>query len=109
MNRRERTPAAEEARAALLGSMDLEAAAGRIPPRKSRDERTAAVPEKFESSHELSTEVALLRQALNTLEETITRLVSRAEFAPVKLIAYGLAGSILAGVVGAILSKVLVR
>lgn len=51
-------------------------------------------------------EVISIKKAIETLEKT---LVTKMEFAPIKLFVYGLAASCGAGVIGAILSKVLIK
>ena len=53
--------------------------------------------------------ISVLRNNIKHLEESIAKLVTQMEFAPVKLIAYGLAGGVLMTVMGAILSLVVLR
>lgn len=56
---------------------------------------------------EIKTDIAVLKKAIDTVEKTLEDLVTRTEFTPVKLLAYGLAGSLLAGIVAALLATVI--
>ena len=58
---------------------------------------------------EIKTDVAVLKSEVKGLAGSIERHVTKPEFAPVKLIAYGLATSVLAAVLAAVLSLVLRR
>lgn len=58
---------------------------------------------------EVGTSVARLEVQVRNLERIIEDLVTKAEFAPVKLIAYGLASGAMSAVVMAIISKVILR
>lgn len=51
--------------------------------------------------------IGRLDERLKAIENTMRSLVTRPEFNPVKMIAYGFAGSILMTVVGAVLSLIL--
>ena len=62
-----------------------------------------------EEIRELSNNVVRLQEQVATLQTSVKDLVTRVEFTPVKLIAYGLAGTILSSVLMAILSKVLMK
>lgn len=62
-----------------------------------------------EDIRELSNNVVRLQEQVATLQTSVKDLVTRVEFTPVKLIAYGLAGTILSSVLMAILSKVLMK
>lgn len=62
-----------------------------------------------EEIRELSNNVVRLQEQVATLQTAVKDLVTRVEFTPVKLIAYGLAGTILSSVLMAILSKVLMK
>lgn len=62
-----------------------------------------------EDIRELSNNVVRLQEQVSTLQTAVKDLVTRVEFTPVKLIAYGLAGTILSSVLMAILSKVLMK
>lgn len=62
-----------------------------------------------EDIRELSNHVVRLQEQVATLQASVKDLVTRVEFTPVKLIAYGLAGTILSSVLMAILSKVLMK
>ena len=57
----------------------------------------------------LEAQVESLKTTAAGLKEGIDKLVSKAEFAPVKLIVYGLCASVLTGVIGALLSRVLIK
>lgn len=58
---------------------------------------------------ELSGDIIRLQEQVSTLQTTVKALVTQIEFAPVKLIAYGLAGTILSSVLLAILAKVIIK
>ena len=62
-----------------------------------------------EDIRELSNNVVRLQEQVATLQTAVKDLVTRVEFTPVTLIAYGLAGTILSSVLMAILSKVLMK
>jgi hypothetical protein len=55
------------------------------------------------------THVVRLQEQVKTLQDAIKQCVTIAEFAPVKLIAYGLATLALSSVVLAIIAKVVVK
>lgn len=54
-------------------------------------------------------ELAVLQGQIVTFEKALLERVQRLEFIPVKLIAYALAGGTLTTVLGAILSKVILK
>lgn len=54
-------------------------------------------------------DIALVKQDIEYIKRTITTLVNRDEFTPVKLIAYGLATAVFTSVLLALLSKVLIK
>lgn len=56
----------------------------------------------------VGTSVTRLQVQVHNLEALVKDLVTKAEFAPVKLIAYGLATGAMSAVVMAIISKVIV-
>jgi hemoglobin-like flavoprotein len=56
-----------------------------------------------------TTSIAALAERIEHMQETIDKLVTRHEFDPVKMLVYGLVGSVLAGAVGALLSKIFVK
>jgi hypothetical protein len=58
---------------------------------------------------EMLTDIATIKAEVHAMKTLVATLVTRVEFTPVKLIVYGLVGSILAGVVGALLSLVLIK
>lgn len=62
-----------------------------------------------EELYEQRSQIKILTAQVDALQLIITTLVTRPEFTPVKLIVYGLVGSLLAGVVGALLSKILTK
>ncbi|WP_443698635.1 hypothetical protein [Pseudomonas sp.] len=53
--------------------------------------------------------VIRLQEQVTSLQQKIVELVSKAEFAPVKLIAYGLATAVGSSVIMAILAKVIIK
>ena len=55
----------------------------------------------------LKSEVALLRQSVETMEKALLLCVQKLEFAPVKIIAYGLAGGALTALLGAMMKGLL--
>lgn len=76
------------------------------------------MPDKNEELHELRERVSVLETKVQNTNErvesnhlsfvnAIKELVSKVEFAPVKMIAYGLAATIMSSVLVAILSKVI--
>jgi hypothetical protein len=54
-------------------------------------------------------DVATIKAELANLKDQVSKLVTRPEFTPVKLIVYSLVGSIFTGVVGALLSRVIMK
>lgn len=62
-----------------------------------------------EEIRELSNDIVRLQEQVLGLQNTVKNLVTLVEFAPVKMIAYGLAGTILSSVLVAILAKVLTK
>jgi hypothetical protein len=63
-------------------------------------------PEDFQ---ELKTQVSNLNLTVKHLQKDIEDFVSKQEFAPVKLIAYGLATAVMTSVFMAIMAKVLIK
>lgn len=63
--------------------------------------------ETLKEVSEIKTDIAVLKKAVETVENTLESLVTRPEFTPVKLLAYGMAGSLLAGIVAALLATVI--
>lgn len=63
-------------------------------------------PEDFQ---ELKTQVSNLNLTVKHLQKDIEEFVSKQEFAPVKLIAYGLATAVMTSVFMAIMAKVLIK
>lgn len=57
----------------------------------------------------LSENVIRLQEQVSTMQSTIKDLVTRAEFTPVKMIAYGLATAVMSSVMMAILAKVVIK
>lgn len=53
--------------------------------------------------------VVRLQEQVANLQKTVADLVTKAEFAPVKLIAYGLATAVMSSVMMAILAKVIIK
>ena len=50
-----------------------------------------------------------LQEQVGSLERLVIELVTKAEFAPVKLIAYGLATAVLSSVLMAVMARVLIK
>ena len=63
-------------------------------------------PEEF---RQLDNNVILLKEQVKNLQDEVKELVTKAEFAPVKMIAYGLATAALSSVFMAILAKVIIK
>lgn len=57
---------------------------------------------------EMLTDIATIKSEVHSIKTTMATLVTRVEFTPIKLIVYGMTGSILSGVLGALLAKVLI-
>jgi hypothetical protein len=57
----------------------------------------------------LGENVIRLQEQVGTLQSTVKDLVTRAEFTPVKMIAYGLATAVMSSVIMAILAKVVIK
>lgn len=53
--------------------------------------------------------VIRLQEQVATMQKTLETLVSKAEFIPVKMISYGLAGTVLSSALMAVLAKVLIK
>lgn len=66
-------------------------------------------PHEKEELYASKGKIQALELQFEALKSIVATLVTRPEFTPVKLIVYGMVGSILAGVVGAILSKILIQ
>lgn len=58
---------------------------------------------------DLSENVVRLQEQVKVLQATVKELVTRVEFTPVKLIAFGLAGTVLSSVLMAILARVIIK
>lgn len=56
-----------------------------------------------------NTNTVRLQEQVAAMQRTISELVTRAEFAPVKMIAYGLATAVGSSVIMAILAKVIIK
>jgi hypothetical protein len=52
-------------------------------------------------------EITIIKKDISSLKQDVEELITRHEFAPVKLIAFGLAGGVLIAALGAVLSKTL--
>ena len=63
-------------------------------------------PEEF---RQLDNNVILLKEQVKNLQDEVKELVTKAEFTPVKMIAYGLATAALSSVFMAILAKVIIK
>lgn len=58
---------------------------------------------------ELNLNVVRLQEKVANLENQVKALITRDEFTPVKLIAYGLATAVLSSVIMAVLAKVIIK
>ena len=58
---------------------------------------------------ELNLNVVRLQEKVSTLENLVKERITREEFTPVKLIAYGLATAVLSSVMMAVLAKVIIK
>lgn len=56
-----------------------------------------------------SVDVQVIKVKLEALEKLVATFVTRPEFDPVKMIVYGMAGSVLLTVLGAIVARVFVK
>lgn len=59
--------------------------------------------------NDVNNNIVRLQEQVKTLENSVKDLVSKAEFAPVKMIAYGLATAVLSSVIMAVLAKVIIK
>ncbi|EAB4417279.1 hypothetical protein D7B12_17770 [Salmonella enterica] len=57
----------------------------------------------------LTENVIRLQEKVSNLESGVRELVSKAEFTPVKLVVYGLAGTVLSSVLMALIATVVIR
>lgn len=62
-----------------------------------------------EDIRKLNENVIRMQEQVATLQNTVRDLVTRAEFTPVKMIAYGLATAVMSSVIMAILAKVVIK
>ncbi len=66
-------------------------------------------PDDIRKITELNLNIVRLQEKVSTLENQVKALITRDEFAPVKLIAYGLATAVLSSVIMAVLAKVIIK
>lgn len=66
-------------------------------------------PEDTRKITELNMNVVRLQEKVSTLESLVKERITREEFTPVKLIAYGLATAVLSSVMMAVLAKVIIK
>ena len=59
--------------------------------------------------NKLNENVIRLQEKVSTLELVVRDLVTKAEFTPVKLVVYGLAGTVLSSVLMALIATVVIR
>lgn len=57
---------------------------------------------------QISSEIAVLKTEVANLKDAVDKLVTRHEFAPVKMIAYGLATAVMSSVIMALIAKVII-
>lgn len=62
-----------------------------------------------EEMRKLGENVIRLQEQVATLQNAVKDLVTRAEFTPVKMIAYGLATAVMSSVIVALLAKVVIK
>lgn len=62
----------------------------------------------MEKTRDDAERLARVETRLETVTDALERLVSRAEFLPVKVIAYGIAGGILTAFLSALVAKVII-
>lgn len=60
-----------------------------------------------EETHKTNIEVHVIRTKLESVEKMIETFVTRPEFHPIKMIVYGMVGSILLTALGAMLAQVI--
>jgi len=65
--------------------------------------------DEYEELRQLSDSMIRMEEQMKTMQNTIRDLVTRAEFTPVKMIAYGLATAVMSSVLMAILAKVIIK
>jgi|GEM_PF-2813849 hypothetical protein len=74
-----------------------------------RQDRRERLERDSDEIRELSDNVIRLQEQISTLQGMVKIYVTRAEFTPVKMIVYGLAGTVMTSVLLAILSRVIGR
>lgn len=65
--------------------------------------------QEMDELRELDKNVIRLQEQVKSLQATVEELVTKAEFTPVKLIAYGLATAVMSSVIMALLAKVIIK
>lgn len=65
--------------------------------------------EEMDELRELDKNVVRLQVEVKNLQSLVEDLVTKAEFNPVKLIAYGLATAVMSSVIMALLAKVIIK
>lgn len=65
--------------------------------------------EKPKTLADMGIAIAVLKSEFNGIKEDIEKLVTRVEFAPIKIIVYSLCGCILSSVLAAILAKIIIK
>lgn len=65
--------------------------------------------QEMDELRELDKQIIRLQEQVKSLQATVEELVTKAEFTPVKLIAYGLATAVMSSVLMALLAKVLIK
>lgn len=77
------------------------------PQEYEREQLWDAVKDVGTEVHEVKTDVGVLSERVSNLAADVEKLVTRHEFGPVKLLVYSLVGSILTGVIAAMLALVI--
>lgn len=65
--------------------------------------------EEMDELRELDKNVVRLQEQVLALQKAVAELVTKAEFAPVKMIAYGLATAVGSSVIMALIAKVVIK
>jgi NAD(P)H-hydrate repair Nnr-like enzyme with NAD(P)H-hydrate dehydratase domain len=75
-------------------------------PERRAGERERAERERAQANdvHNMASDIAVLKSKLDHVEEEVTKLVTRLEFTPVKLLVYGGTGLLLSGIIGGLLT-----
>lgn len=81
----------------------------RILRAKMEDNNAKSLSGLYREVNSLSRNVAVLESKMQSVRDALDDLVSKAEFMPVKLIAYGLAAGCMGAVITALISSVITK